>query len=149
MAITVTASHTINVPRSKLWEVLADFPNVANWSAGIKSSWSPSGGEAEVGATRVCELSPAGRLDETLREFVPEEKMVVSIDKTRFLPVKSAVTTFILTEQGEGVTLARSVSQIEPKGFGIIANLLGRRMQTRLSKAAQTVLEELGAEAEK
>ena len=98
---TIDVSRNIPAPRSAVWAVLADFPNIADWNSGVKTSFSTSDSAEGVGAKRHCDLAPLGGLEETIGEWVPDEKLVVNIDSATKLPMKHAVATFTL-DDGDG-----------------------------------------------
>ena len=66
---TLQVTRTSAKSPETLWDVIADFPNIADWNSGVKTSVSTSFEPVGVGATRHCELSPAGALDERILEW--------------------------------------------------------------------------------
>ena len=66
---TIRVSRRIDIPRQKLWAVLADFPNIADWNSGVKRSFATSDATNGAGATRHCDLAPMGALEETVVEL--------------------------------------------------------------------------------
>ena len=76
--------------------VLADFPNIAAWSSGVKMSFSTSESTSGVGAQRHCDLAPFGALEETVKEWEEERRLVVNIDSVKKLPMSRGVATFLL-----------------------------------------------------
>lgn len=94
-----------------------------------------------VGATRHCDIAPIGGLEETIRKWVPESKMVVSIDSATQIPVKQALATFSLEEAG-----AQTEVQIDYEftaNGGPLAGLLERAMSGQLEKGFSGFLEDL------
>ena len=77
---SIDVSRDIPAPRSAVWEILADFPNISRWNTGVKVSFATSDAVGGVGARRHCDLAPIGELEETIQEWVPEERLVVAID---------------------------------------------------------------------
>ena len=61
----MTIERTVNAPRSAVWGVLADYPNIASWNSGVKTSVATSaettGVGAMVGLIGNWALSPDGR----------------------------------------------------------------------------------------
>ena len=145
---TISASKTVSADRDDLWAVLADFPNIADWSAGVKRSYATSSSDTGVGAQRHCDLSPAGALEETIQEFVPGERMVISIDKASVVPIKSSLTTFELrdAEDGSGGTEVSVTAQTQPKG-GPLSPIIARRMAKGLTKGLAGLIDELDTAA--
>ncbi len=83
---------------------------------------------------------------ETVKEWVPEEKMVIAIDQIQKIPVKATTMTFTLADRGENTPFAMSYDY-DPKGgpFAfVVAAMLSRPMNKGfngfidgLEKAAQ------------
>jgi uncharacterized protein YndB with AHSA1/START domain len=106
----VKVSRTVAASRSSVWAVLADYPNIADWSDGVKNSYGIGEATEGVGAQRQTELVPDGavRMRETIAEWVPEERMVIAIDKVEMMPVEHATQTFTLSDSGEATLLTMS-----------------------------------------
>ncbi len=150
MTIVTEVTRTIDAPQPAVWAVLADFPNVADWSAGVKKSYAT--GEASngvgAGAQRHCDLTPFGTVEETIREFAPEDRMVVSIDESTRIPVKTSLVTFSLLPNGNDRTDVAMRFEIEPKG-GVLGKLLSGRLRALFNKAGSALLDDLDAEAQR
>jgi hypothetical protein len=112
--------------------VLADYPNIADWNEGLKKSYAIGDATEGVGAQRQTELIPAGAMRETVTEWVPEETMVIAIDKIEKMPVKQATMTFTLSGTGETTLLTMSYDY-EPKG-GPLAFILGPILDRQMNK---------------
>jgi uncharacterized protein YndB with AHSA1/START domain len=113
----VKLERTLAAPQSSVWAVLADYPNIADWNDGVKNSYAIGDATEGVGAQRQTELAPDGkmRMRETVTEWVPEERMVMAIDKMEKMPVKQARMTFTLSG-GDETTLFTMSYDYEPKG---------------------------------
>lgn len=88
-----------------LWEVIADFPNIANWNRGVRTSVATSTDTSGVGATRHCELAPAGALDERILEWEEGRRVKIAVDKASKAPIKTATANFSITPENEHVRL--------------------------------------------
>lgn len=144
----ISESVVINAPKDVVWEVLADFPNIADWTASLKSSVQTSEAFNGVGAERHCELVPFGSLDERIVEWVPGEKIVIDVYKTTKIPVKRSLTTFSLEAIDAGTTRATMAPEPEAKG-GPMAGVIEKRIRKGLPKAAVSLLNELKATTER
>ena len=100
---TVNVTRSMQAPRSAVWAVLADFPNISAWNSGVTASHSTSEAIDGVGARRHCDLAPIGELEETITAWQPEEQMVVSIDSARKLPIRDGLVTFSLRDEAVDV----------------------------------------------
>jgi len=129
------------VPRSAVWAVLADFPNIASWNSGVANSFATSDAVAGVGAQRHCDLSPTGTLEETIREWEPDSRMVVSIDSATRLPIRRGVVTFTLTGDGD-----RSATELDYRydtKWGVAGRLMGPVLAAQLTKGFNGFLVDL------
>lgn len=134
------------IDRARVWSVLADFPNIADWNAGVTTSFATSESVAGVGAQRHCDLSPTGSLEETIVEWAPEETMVVRIDSASKLPIRTGLVTFSLRDDGNGGSTTRVDYRYEPK-WGPIGRLLGPVMDGQLKKGFSGFLTDLESAA--
>ena len=128
----VKLERTLDVARSSVWAVLADYPNIADWNDGLKKSYAIGDATEGVGAQRQTELVSAGAMRETVTEWVPEERMVIAIDKIEKMPVKQATMAFTLSGGGD-TTLVTMSYDYEPKG-GPLALILGPILDWQMNK---------------
>jgi len=137
----VKLERTLDVARSSVWAVLADYPNIADWNDGLKKSYAIGDATEGVGAQRQTELVPAGAMRETVAEWVPEERMVIAIDKIEKMPVKQARMTFTLSGGGE-TTLFTMSYDYEPKG-GPLAFIFGPLLDRQMKKGFNGFIDNL------
>jgi uncharacterized protein YndB with AHSA1/START domain len=139
----VKVERTLAAPRSSLWAVLADYPNIGDWNDGVKNSYAIGDATEGVGAQRQCDLVPNGkmRMRETVAEWVPEERMVIAIDKIEKQPVKQATMTFTLSEGDETTPVTMSY-EYEPKG-GPLAFIYGPLLDRQMKKAFHGFIDNL------
>jgi len=128
-----------------VWAVLADFPNIAAWNSGVKKSFATSESTSGVGATRHCDLAPLGELEETILEWQPDERLVISIDAAAKLPIRSGQVTFTLDESGDATTTTLDYAY-EPKG-GPLGRLIGPMVDRQLRSGFTGFLADLDAAA--
>ncbi len=137
----VKLERTLAAPRSSVWAVLADYPNIADWNDGVKKSYAIGDATEGVGAQRQTELVPMGAMRETVAEWVPEERMVIAIDKVEKMPVKQARMTFTLSG-GDETTLFTMSYDYEPKG-GPLAVILGPILDRQMNKGFNGFIDSL------
>lgn len=147
MPAFVEATVTTNAPKDAVWKVLADFPNIANYTDTVKASVSTSEQVFAVGASQHCDLAPAGSADEEIIEIVPGDRLVIQV-KGSGGAIKESRTTFSVTEVDANATKLTMSAEIHPKG-GIFAGLVSKLLERRLPKRAQVVIGDLAASAEK
>jgi uncharacterized protein YndB with AHSA1/START domain len=128
----VKIERLLAVDRSSVWAVLADYPNIADWNDGLKKSYAIGDATEGVGAQRQTELIPAGAMRETVTEWVPEERMVIAIDKIEKMPVKQATMTFTLS--GGGATTLFTMSYDYELRGGPLAFILGPILDRQMNK---------------
>jgi hypothetical protein len=122
----VKATRQMDASPDKIWAVLADFPNIADWNGGVSRSYSTSDATTGVGAKRHCDLAPMGALEETVTGWDEGKRMEISIDSAARLPIAHGLATITLS----GADAATDVSveySYKPK-FGFLGNLMGRFM---------------------
>ena len=146
--INISSTETINAPKSEVWALLSDFQHWHDWTSQIKTIKQTSEAPDGVGAGRHCELAPVGRTDEEILEWVPEDKLVVSLFNVKVLPVKGSTTTFTLKTIDDTTTEVTMAPEVEPKG-GFLAPAIGKRLQKGLPKASAGLLADLKVAAEK
>jgi uncharacterized protein YndB with AHSA1/START domain len=138
----ITVERRITAPRGDVWAVLADFPNIAGWNGGVADSRATSEAVEGVGATRHCDLASMGAtLEETITEWVPPERLVIRIDAATRLPVREALVTFELVEDGDA-TMTTITYTYEPR-FGPIGALMGPLLDRQLEQGFGGFLEDL------
>ncbi len=122
----VKARREIGASPAKVWAVLADFPNIAEWNRGVNRSYATSDATAGVGAKRHCDLAPIGTLEETVTGWDEEKRMEIRIDSAAKLPIAHGLATFTLSDAGAATDVSVEYSY-EPK-FGFLGHLIGRFM---------------------
>jgi len=142
----INVERTVEAPVDAVWAVLADFPNIADWNGGVKKSFSTNDQTDGVGATRHCDLSPAGGLEETVVEWNEGEKLVISIDSTSKLPFKSGLATFSFDETASATSVSVQYAY-EPR-FGPVGRLFGPLLDKQLSKGFTGFLSDLETTAQ-
>lgn len=137
----VIINRDIDATPDQVWSVLADFANIAAWNGGVKTSYSTGGDPTGVGAQRHCDLAPMGELEETIVEFHPGEKMVISIDKAKKIPVKQGLMTFTMAPSATGTQFELNY-RYAAKG-GPLSGLVGRMLDGQLTKGFGGFIDDL------
>ena len=102
---TISISRELDADASAIWNVLGDFPGISSWNSGVTASHATSDAISGVGATRHCDLAPIGALEETIQDWDPGHRLVVSIDEAKRLPIRHARATFTLEPANAGTTV--------------------------------------------
>lgn len=130
---TLTIERTVNAPRSAVWAVLADYPNIADWNDGVNTSFAIGDATEGVGAIRKCELDGNVAMRETVTAWNEGQTMAIAIDQIEKMPVKQASMTFTLGGADADQSTVQMRYEYEPKGgaFGfLIAAMMSKPMKT-------------------
>ncbi len=100
-----TITRHLDAPIEKVWEVLDNFGDIAQWSPGVKRSALTSQGPVSEGTTRHCDFAPLGAVEERIEAYVPNERLTVNLYETSKLPISGAVADFNLAPHGDGTQL--------------------------------------------
>ncbi|WP_425390224.1 SRPBCC family protein [Ekhidna sp.] len=82
---TITASRKINCPSSRVWEVLSDYGNIANFHPLVKRSYATNTIRG-LGATRHCDLLPMGAMEEKITNWEDGRSFVSEVMGGKMLP---------------------------------------------------------------
>ena len=142
---SLTVDRPSRKQRDDLWSVIADYPNIADWNSGVVASHATSESTAGVGATRHCDLSSGGTLEETVRAWDDRQSMTISVDDATKVPFTKALATFRIADSGEGHSLIME-ADYSMKG-GPLGAILGHLLKPTLKKNYRAVLDEWEAAA--
>jgi len=142
---SMSVTRRIDAAPAEVWAVLADFPGIATWNGGVKASRATGDATSGVGATRHCDLAPFGELEETIRQWEPLQRMVVSIDEARKIPIDSAVATFTLQERDGGTDVTIDYSY--GLRYGFVGSMMGPMMDRQFTKGFSGFLADLESAA--
>ena len=141
----ITVRRILDAPATAVWEVLADFPNIARWNSGVTESHATSADVEGVGASRHCDLSPVGALEETIVGWTPHEQLVIRIDSAATLPIKTGEVTFSLRPAESGTDTEVRYAY-RPK-YGVAGSAMGPILDAQLRKGFTGFLDDLEAAA--
>jgi uncharacterized protein YndB with AHSA1/START domain len=139
-----TITRQIEAPPEKVWAVLDQFGDIAEWSPGVKSSELTSDGPVGEGTTRHCDFSPLGGVNERIDSYVPNQQMTVNLYETFKLPIASAIADFNIAADGDGTALS-IVYSYEPNRLGRVAK---GSTDKQMRKGIGGLAEDLQREAE-
>jgi uncharacterized protein YndB with AHSA1/START domain len=139
---TISIGRTLDAEASAIWDVLADFPGISSWNSGVNTSRATSEATSGVGATRHCDLAPIGALEETIQEWDPGHRLVVSIDEAKRLPIRNARATFTMEPADGGTTVTIDYEYHAQLGVGPL-------LDRQLSKGFAGFLDDLEREAQR
>ena len=118
---SVQTNITVRANRQAVWALLAQFDDVHTWAPGVLKSHGIGQSKLGVGHGRHCELKGFGGIDETITQWLPNEKLVYSVSDVG--PLKNGSSRWELRQLNEQQTeLAISLS------FELRFGVLGRLM---------------------
>ena len=121
----------IDAPKDKVWEVLADIGGIYKWNPGVSHSYSTSEDGRGDGATRHCDLTRGGYLEERAADWHEAESFKIDVYETN-LPLRSNVVQFSVDADGD-----RTIVGIAPEyriKFGLLGLVMDRLVLPRLFK---------------
>lgn len=128
---TINRQTTINAPKQKVWEALADFGNVVKLNPNIAISRCTSEAKNGVGATRHCKFVAMGsEIDEKITAWKEGESMTINIFGFKNMPKMNNVNVYFTVEAKGDKTLLKSSFEYE------MASVIGRVMNKLLIKGA-------------
>ena len=142
---TLQVTRTTDKSPEALWEVLADFPNIANWYSGLKTSVSTSEAFNGVGATRHCELAPVGAIDERILDWEEGSRVRIAAEKYEKAPIKHAIADFRIVPDGDQTRLDLSFD-FTAKG-GVAGKAATPALKAALTKGFNQMLKDWEAAA--
>ncbi|MEO1065052.1 MAG: SRPBCC family protein [Actinomycetota bacterium] len=144
----VTVEGTVASPRSQVWAVLADYPNIVDWNEAVKESYALGDTVEGVGAQRQVNVGTKGSIKnrETVTEWTPEKRMVIAVDQIEKQPIKQATMTFTLSDAGATTPFTMSYDY-EPRG-GPLGFLYGPILDRLLRRGFSAFITDLGPAAQ-
>ncbi len=82
----ITSEVLINAPKNEVWDIIADLGAIENFHPGVTKSYYTSKVKNGVGASRHCDLLPAGSIEETATEWHEGEGYVLEVRGGEGLP---------------------------------------------------------------
>lgn len=131
---TITIEARIDAPPAAVWRVLDDFGGIDRWSPGVRRSRLESSGPIGVGTARRCEFTPFGSAREKIEEYVRGQRMRVSLDQIRAMPISAADVLFTLDPIPQGTRLGFTYSYAVAPYARLFRSLLPRLLRGGLGK---------------
>ena len=136
----IEKSVRIEAPKTRVWEILADFGGVSKFHPGLRGSHSTSAANQGVGATRHCDLAPMGSVEERIVEWREGSEYWVEIYQGEKLPpLRSAVARLKVREEGSETVVGMVFDyQLKLGPVGAVMNQLMVRRE--FEKAVSDIL---------
>lgn len=88
----IVLTKIINASAARIWEVLSDFGNVANYHPLVKTATILGKHDRKVGAMRRCEFFDNNSIVETISHWIEGEEIVLELSEAT-LPIEAATIT--------------------------------------------------------
>ncbi len=138
----------INAPKDKVWKLVADLGNVQVFHPGVSKSYYTSNTKEGIGAARICELLPMGKVEETAVEWKDGESLALEIEALEKAPPFKKAIGYISVKEDGAQTLASLRIEYSLK-FGPLGKVMDAAMvRSQFNKAIPAVLEGLKHHAE-
>lgn len=122
--ITVKVSRSMNVTAERVWEVIADYPNVHHYHPLVDNVDLRSSTERGVGASRVCNFYDNTSVAEEVTDWQEGKSFTVELSEFS-LPVKSATATMNVEATGANRSEVAIAMELTPKFGALVGWLMG------------------------
>lgn len=133
-----TVRRQVAASCDSVWDVFADFPNLADHWSGLRAS-RPIGDQTHgAGARRQVDLAPVGTLVETVTAWEEGRRIATTNQPSALLPFKQAESNLTLEPNGDGTTITFDYRYV-PRG-GPMGRLIGPVIDTMLRRNFESML---------
>jgi hypothetical protein len=134
----LTVRRRVAASPDSVWNVFADFPNLADHWGGLKAS-RPIGDQTQgVGARRQVDLAPVGTLVETVTAWEEGRRIATMNQPSALVPFKQAESRLTLEPDGDGTAITFDYRFV-PRG-GPVDRLTGPVIDTMLRRTFESML---------
>ncbi len=149
----VNVKREIEAPIADVWEIVADYGNVAVWNPLLRASRLLDGPPRGKGAERQCDMADGKNyLRERVTEWQEGQFVEVELYETT-MPLSCALARVELEARGPSRTVVSMTMHFQPSGGALARSLAGlmmkpmfRRMFRKLASALKTHAEGVAAE---
>ncbi len=122
----ISRKVTINAPKQKVWDALADFGNVQNMSPNISSSYLTTEQKNGVGAQRHCDFTSMGaQVEERIVEWNEGKSLKIDIYERKNMPmIANILAEFKVEGKDNKAVLRGSFEYSMSNGLGNVMNSL-------------------------
>ena len=134
----LTVQRQVAASADSVWDVFADFPNLADHWGGLKAS-RPIGDQTQgVGARRKVDLAPVGTLVETVTVWEEGRRIATANQPSALVPFKRAESRLTLEPDGDGTAITFDYRYV-PSG-GPMGRLTGPVIDRMLRRTFESML---------
>lgn len=140
----------INASKKKVWAVLANLGDIYKFNPNVSKSYYTSTNSKGIGAARICELRPTGKIVETATSWHEEQGFTLHVE-----PIEKAppVKNFLVSVEIDGSHPDFSVVHLNASysmKLGLIGKALNNMvLKSQMEKALENMLKGLKFHIEK
>jgi len=127
----------IDAPKDQVWMTLADLGAIQNYNPMVTKSHYTSETRAGIGATRHCDFSPIGSVEERVVSWEDGEQYTIEVYESQMMPM--TVTAHFQLRPNGGSTNISLTMEYSVKG-GKLGALAEKPMQKQVAKMAERML---------
>ena len=144
-----TKQITLNKSQKEVWNIVSDLGAIYKFHPGVKKSYYTTISLDTIGAARICELYPSGKILETVVEWRNNRGFLLQIEPIeKAPPVKNFTGKFELSEFNENHTKVSLTISYEMK-LGALGKLLNKIIiQSKMEEGIDALLSGLKMYAE-
>lgn len=134
----------IDAPKNEVWKVVSDLGGIQNYNPTVKKSYYNTDVKEGVGAGRICEFHPMGKVDEKATAWKEGDSYTLHIKPIEKLPFfKEGNADFTLTSE-DGKSTYVEVNYTYKTTSGIIGNIMNSiALKNNFNKAFEGILKGL------
>ena len=137
----LTVRRQIAASSASVWDVVADFPNLADHWDGLKASRRVGDQTHGLGARRQVDLAPVGTLVETVTAWEEGRTIATTNQPSALVPFKQAESRLTLEPEGDGTAITFDYRYV-PRG-GPVGRLTGPVIDRMLKRTFESMLASL------
>ena len=138
---TFKKQKIVSATQEEVWSVLSNYGDIYKFSPGVKKSYITSDKNQGIGATRICELLPIGKVSETIKEWDENHGFLLKVDPIEKLPPVEKFTTHFGIEKLSVNTSRVSVTVNYSMKLGVTGKILNKILiQPKLEKSIEDLL---------
>ncbi len=134
---SVSRAVQIEASKDQVWLTLADLGAIQNYNPMVVKSYYTSDSRAGIGATRHCDFSPMGSVEERVVAWEEGEQYTIEVYESQMMPM-TVTAHFRLRPAGDNTNVSLTM-EYTVKG-GKIGALAEKPMQKQVAKMAERML---------
>lgn len=140
----------ISATKQEVWKILSCYEDIYKIHPAVRKSYLTSVNKEGIGATRICELLPIGKISETVKEWQEGEGFLIEVTPIEKLPpIKNFTSHFYIEELSVNTCRVIVYTNYKMK-LGVTGKILNKILiQPKLEKSMSDLLIGLKSHVEK